>query len=237
MKDRGSVNLVEEGRLVEHTCPHCGGVEHRAFGEFESRHGELASYAIGWTSGNEHPAGYMTIGIGAGNEGGGTFHIEIRIVDGTWAMGLVDEPFEDVPEGGPDLTRDEALAHDTLPFIWMVADEVMEQDRRAWWLLHYLHGTPARVTAPVADRREPVRQVVRDDGGGWQLHAGTTADGGKPVGIDLFHVLDDDPTLLEVLDLAPGQRADRDGPGRRWRRDPPATRGRRLRRALRSRRR
>jgi hypothetical protein len=229
---------VVEGRLIEETCSHCGGVERRAFGEFESRHGELASYAIGWTSGNEHVAGFITIGIGAGNEGGGTFHAEIRIVDDSWGMGLVDEPFEDVPEGGPDLTRDEALAHDTLPFIWMVADEVMAKDRRAWWLLHYLHSTPAYVTAPVADRIQPVRHVVRDDDGEWQLHCGTTADDDVPALIHLFHFLDDDPSLLEVLDLEHGERADRDEPGRPWERDPPPpTRGRRLRRALRPRRR
>lgn len=202
-----SRNEVEEGRLVEHTCSHCGGVEHRAFGEFESRHGELASYAIGWTSGNEHVAGYMTIGIGAGNEGGGSFHVEIRIVDGTWAMGLVDEPFEDVPEGGPDLTRDEALEHPDLEYVWWVADEAMHQDRRARWMLHWLFATPAATAQPVYDAREPARAVARDPEGDWQILSG---DDEAPFRRARLHqALDRDQSLLDVLDLEPGQRAER----------------------------
>ena len=54
---------------------------------------------------------------------------------------FVDEPFENVPEGGPDLTAEQARAHDTLPLIWWVADTVMEGDRRARWMRHWLLGT------------------------------------------------------------------------------------------------
>jgi hypothetical protein len=165
---------IDEARLVEGPRPHCGHLEHRAFGESESRRGELASYALGWTSGHEDVVGHMTIGIGAGNPGGGSFHVEVGVAeDGTLAMRLVDRPFED----GPDLTREQALAHPDLKCVWFVADEVLRQDRRAWWMEHYLRGTRAFVTEPV-------------------VH-------GKTV-------------LGVVLDLEPGQRADREDRDRPW---------------------
>jgi len=75
---------VEEGRLSERSCPDCEHTERRAFGEFVSPRGDLASYAIGWTSGHEEVCGWMTIGIGAGNPGGGSFHI--RVVEGERAV-------------------------------------------------------------------------------------------------------------------------------------------------------
>jgi hypothetical protein len=102
---------IDEGRLIEGRCPHCKNLERRAFGESESDRGELASYALGWTAGHEDLVGYMTVGIGVGNPGGGTFHMEVRVPDdGTdVAMRLVDTPFERVPEGGADLARDEAI--------------------------------------------------------------------------------------------------------------------------------
>ena len=58
---------IQEGRLEERECPHCGGTERRAFGESESFRGELASYAFGWTSPHEHRVAYLSVGIGAGN--------------------------------------------------------------------------------------------------------------------------------------------------------------------------
>jgi hypothetical protein len=209
---------IQPGRLIERPCPDCGGTERRAFGEAESRRGELASYAFGWTAGHEDHVGHMTIGIGAGNEGGGSFHVEIRSTDESWGMGLVDRPFEDVPEGGPDLSREEALAHEDLPFIWFVADNVMEQDRRAWWMQHWLEDTGAYVTVPVFERAEPVRGVVRDDDGDWQLLCGTPGAEEEARLIHLSHALDDDQTLLEVLDLEPGERADRERIGAPWER-------------------
>lgn len=212
---------VEEGRLVERPCPDCGGLERRAFGEIESPRGELASYAIGWTSGHEDPVGFMTVGIGAGNEGGGSFHMRVWDEDhDSWGMGLVDEPFEDVPEGGPDLSRDEALAHEDLKFVWWVADEVMEQDRRAQWMLHWLGETIAYVTGPVLHKTEPVRHVIRDADGDWQLLCGTDSPEDELHLVHLHHSLDHDPSLIEVLDLEPDERADRKRPGRRWRRGP-----------------
>ncbi len=122
---------IEEGRLAGRDCTDCDGTQRLAFGEAVSARDELASYALGWTSRHEDRVGHLTIGIGAGNEGGGTFHAEVLVVDGSYAMRLVDRPFEAVPQGGPDLSREQALAHEDLPFVWFVADEVMAQDRRA----------------------------------------------------------------------------------------------------------
>lgn len=190
-------------------------MERRAFGESESRRGELASYAIGWTAGHDDAMGRMTVGIGAGNEGGATFHMEVRSIDGEASFKLVDEPFEDVPEGGPDLTREEALAHPDLKYIWYVVDEVLAQDRRAWWMEHYLRGTRAFATKPVVDGGEPVRHVVRDDDGEWQLLCGTV-EADEAHLFHLHHALDRDRTLLDVLDLETGERADREERDRPW---------------------
>ncbi len=208
---------VVEGRLVERVCPDCGNVERRAFGEFESTRGELASYALGWTSGHDDVVGHMTIGIGAGNPGGGSFHCELRPSGDSYGSVLVDRPFEDVPQGGPDLTREEALAHEDLPFVWFVSDEVMVQDRRAVWMAHWLLGTVAYVTGPVSEGTAPVRHVVHDVDGDWALLCGTVAPDQAHVA-HLYHALDADPTLLAVLDLKLGWRADRSGPGASWRR-------------------
>jgi hypothetical protein len=38
------------------------------------------------------------------------------------AFSLVDEPFEQVPQGGPDLSADQARAHEDLPFVWWDED-------------------------------------------------------------------------------------------------------------------
>jgi hypothetical protein len=207
---------ITEGRLDERECPDCGGLERRAFGESESERGELASYAFGWTTGHEDRLGRLTIGIGAGNEGGGSFHAVVRSGEEGYAMGLVDEPFEDVPEGGPDLTREQALAHPDLKYVWWVADEAMAQDRRAWWMLHWLYGTAALATPPVVDGTEPVRHVARaEDDGAWQLLCGTV-EADDPQVFHLHHAIDRDQSLLGVLDLKPGESAERKRFGRGW---------------------
>jgi hypothetical protein len=146
---------VQEGRLVEAPTAAVTGMERRAFGEFVSPRGELASYAFGWTTGAEPHVGALTIGIGAGNEGGGTFHVVVFRHEDGHAFSLTDEPFERVPEGGPDLTAEQARAHEDLPFVWWVADEVMKRDRRAWWMRHWLLGTTSIQTVEVFERREP----------------------------------------------------------------------------------
>jgi hypothetical protein len=209
---------IHEGRMLERPCPHCGGLERRAFGESVSAAGELASYAIGWTAPHEERVGYLTVGIGAGNPGGGTFHAEVRPHEGRYGMGLVDRPFEDVPEGGPDLSREQALEHPDLRYVWWVADEVMAQDRRAIWMFHWLSATPAFAGASVIDGEEPARTVAREaEQGGWRLLGrGSRAEDGQLV--QLYDAVERDPSLLDVLDLAPGQRAERRRLGGGWKR-------------------
>jgi hypothetical protein len=103
--------------------------------------GELASYALGWTTGSEPHVGRLSIGIGVGNPGGGTFHAVIFQRQDGHALSLTDERFEQVPQGGPHLSADQARAHEDLPFVWWAADRVMERDRRARWMRHWLLGT------------------------------------------------------------------------------------------------
>jgi hypothetical protein len=209
---------IEEGRLVERVCPHCGNVERRAFGESISQRGELASYAVGWTSGHEDVVGHMTIGIGAGNPDGGSFHIEVRMTEERWGMGLVDRPFERVPQGGRDLTRDEALEHVDIDYVWLVADSVMALDRRAWWMEQWLRGTSADATENVVEGAAPVLHVVRADDGAWRLLDVPEAHAGPLAAFHLFHALDRDQSLLEVFDLKEGHTAHRSAAGERWKR-------------------
>ena len=82
-------------------------------------------------------------------------------------------------------------------------------------MLQWLLGTQAFVTEPVLNGTAPVRHVVRDMDGGWQLLCGTTSSDEAHL-FHLFHALDRDQALLDVLDLDPGERADRKGPGEEW---------------------
>ena len=55
----------------------------------------------------------------------------------------------------------------------------------------------------------------------WQLLSATPADVEPEAHLThLWHVLDEDQTLLDVLDLEPGERADRSGAGAPWERGP-----------------
>src|SRR5690348_10103748 len=101
---------VLEGSLVETPTPDGAGVDRRAFGEFVSPRGELASYAFGWVTGGEETVARLSVGIGVGNPGGGTFHARIVERQHSYAFTLADEPFERVPQGGPDLTAAQARA-------------------------------------------------------------------------------------------------------------------------------
>jgi hypothetical protein len=207
---------VAEGRLVEVPTADATGIERRAFGEFESHRGELASYAFGWVTGADPHVARFTVGIGAGNPGGATFHAIVSATEEGHAFTLVDEPFEDVPEGGPHIGAEEARAHDTLPFVWWVADNVIARDRRAWWMLHWLVGTRAIQTAEVFARAEPVLLVVNDaDDDLWQLIGTSDAGPDGKLG-HLWHALDEDPTLIDVADLEPGQSAVRSRVGGPW---------------------
>lgn len=208
---------VLEGALVEAPTAAVTGMDRRAFGEFIGPHGELASYAFGWTTGSDPHVARLTVGIGAGNPGGGTFHAVIFEHEDGHAYSLTDDPFERVPEGGPDLTADEARAHEDLPFIWWVADHVMHRDRRAWWMRHWLLRTTCIQTLEVFERREPVLFVSHDaENGTWQLIGASDADGSTGKIGHLHHAIDEDQSLIDVLDLPPGGSATRVGVGSPW---------------------
>ena len=208
--------VVEEGRLVEVPTPGASGTDRRAFGEFIGPRGELASYALGWATDTEPLAGRITIGIGAGNPGGGTFHAIVFLGEEEYAFSLSDEPFERVAQGGPDLSAEQARAHPDLQFVWWVADVVMARDRRAWWMRHWLEGTRAIQTREVFARNEPVLLVVNDgDDELWQLIGSSDAGRDGRIG-HLYHAVDEDPTLAEVLDLQPGEQAVRMRIGGAW---------------------
>ena len=200
---------VIEGRLIESPTTGARGVDRRAFGEFVGPNGELASYAIGWTTGTARDLGRLSIGIGAGNPGGATFHAIVFDNGDDYALTLTDEIFEQVPEGGPNISAEDARSHQDLPFIWWVADQVFARDHRAWWMRHWLMHTKCFVTPQVFDLREPVLLIVNDDDDDyWQLVGVTDpSDDGKI--LHLIHAIDHDPTLLDVLDLRPGECASR----------------------------
>jgi hypothetical protein len=211
---------VIEGRLAE--TPAGTGIERRAFGEFVGPRGELASYAFGWTTGSEHQVARLTVGIGAGNPGGASFHAIVFDNEGSYACSLVDEPFERVPEGGPDLSAVEARAHEDLPFIWWVVDRVMERDRRARWMKHWLLGTTSIQTGQVFARTEPILYVSHEAGDGlWQLIGASDADPATGKLSHLHHAVEHDLTLLDVLGLEPGESAYRRGPDKPWINEPP----------------
>jgi hypothetical protein len=210
---------VQEGRLVEAPTSAATGTHRCAYGEFVGPLGELASYAFGWATDADPRVGRMTIGIGAGNPGGGSFHAIVDPRGEGHAFSLVDEPFASVHQGGPDLTAAQARSHDDLPFIWWVADHVMERDRRAWWMRHWLVGTPAIQTAEVFDHKEPVLLVVNDaEDDLWQLIGSSDPGPDGKIG-HLYHAVDADPTLIDILDLDPGYSAIRDRVGASWTRD------------------
>jgi hypothetical protein len=210
---RVDVQIIE-GRLIEGPTPDAHGMDRRAFGEFIGPGGELASYAVGWTTGNDH--GRVTVGIGRGNPGGATFHTAVFANGDGHAFQLVDEPFERVPEGGPNVTADQARAHEDMPFVWWLIDRVFERDRRAQWLCHWLLGTVCIQTRQVFEKLEPVLLIGHDDDDGlWQLIGSSDAAPDGKIG-HLSHAVDEDHSLLDVLDLRPGETASRRHVGGAW---------------------
>lgn len=208
---------VLEGALVEVPVDAVTGMDRRAFGEFVGPQGELASYAFGWATGSDPHVARLSVGIGAGNPGGGTFHAVIFDNEGGHAFALTDDPFERVPQGGPDLTADKARAHEDLPFIWWVTDQVMQRDRRAWWMRHWLLGTTCIQTPEVFELREPILLVQHGaDDGIWQLIGTSDADGSTAKIGHLHHAIDEDQSLIDILGLLPGSSATRTGVGSPW---------------------
>jgi hypothetical protein len=207
---------VAEGQFVEVPAADASGMDRRAFGEFVGSQGEMASYALGWTTGHEHREGLISIGIGVGNPGGATFHAVVFNNGGEYAFSLIDDPFEQVPQGGPDLTAEQARAHEDLAFIWWVANHVFARDRRAWWMRHWLLGTRCIQTPEVFELRERVLLVSHDaDDKVWQL-IGRTDPGDDGKIAHLSHAIDEDQTLLDVLDLPTGDYATRESPSDPW---------------------
>ncbi|WP_328418355.1 hypothetical protein OG470_32165 [Micromonospora sp. NBC_00389] len=81
---------------------------------------------------------------------------------------------------------------------------------------HWLLGTHCIQTLEVFERREPVLFVANDaDDGIWQLIGTTDAGSSGKIG-HLYHSIEEDPTLIEVLDLAPGHSASRARVGGSW---------------------
>ena len=134
-----------------------------------------------------------------------------------YAFSLADDPFERVPQGGPDLTADKARAHEDLPFIWWVTDQVMQRDRRARWMRHWLLRTTCIQTLEAFERREPVLLVQHDaDDGIWQLIGASDADSSTSKIGHLHQAIDEDRSLIDILDLPPGSSATRTDVGSPW---------------------
>jgi hypothetical protein len=81
---------------------------------------------------------------------------------------------------------------------------------------HRLLGTHYIQTIEVFERREPVLLVGNDALDGlWQLIGTTDAGNSGKIG-HLHHAVDEDPTLIHVLDLPPGHSASRTRVGGPW---------------------
>jgi hypothetical protein len=81
-------------------------------------------------------------------------------------------------------------------------------------------GTTSIQTAEVFDQKEPILYVSHDaDDGLWQLIGASDADPATAELSRLHHAVEHDPTLLEVLDLKPGENAYRTGPDQPWTRE------------------
>ena len=81
---------------------------------------------------------------------------------------------------------------------------------------HWLLGTTCIQTGGVFERKEPVLLISHDADGIWQLIGTSDADPATGKVGHLHHAVDEDPTLLDVLDLEPGRSAVRAGVGKPW---------------------
>ena len=87
-------------------------------------------------------------------------------------------------------------------------------------MIHWLLGTNAIQTPQVFDLDEPILLVGNDaDDDLWQLIGTSDADDDGKIA-HLYHAVDEDATLLDVLDLAPGEQAVRGHVGGEWTRGP-----------------
>lgn len=82
---------------------------------------------------------------------------------------------------------------------------------------HWLLRTTCIQTREVFDHREPVLFVSHDaDDGIWQLIGASAADASTGKIGHLHHTVDEDPSLIDVLDLPPGNSAIRADVGSPW---------------------
>jgi hypothetical protein len=76
----------------------------------------------------------------------------------------------------------------------------------------------AFVCIEVFNHESPVLLVARDDDGDWQLLCGEEHEGEDYVRVvGIGHPVDDDPSLVEVLNLAVNEEAERSVVGGPWR--------------------
>jgi len=68
----------------------------------------------------------------------------------------------------------------------------------------------------VFEHREPILSVSHDEDGLWQLIGASDADPSTGKFGHLHHAVDEDPTLIDVLDLPAGRGATRAGVGKPW---------------------
>jgi hypothetical protein len=77
---------------------------------------------------------------------------------------------------------------------------------------HWLLGTHCGQSTEIFEKREPVLLVLNDaTNGRWQLLGATCAGDEAKIG-HLYHAIDEDPTLIDVLDLSPRRQRDLDAP-------------------------
>ncbi len=82
---------------------------------------------------------------------------------------------------------------------------------------------PAFVCSHVFEKRRPILYVSRDDGD-WQLLCGSSHEESEiPHVVGLNHFLEEDPSLLALLDLPYEWEAERSALGADWKRRPSET--------------
>jgi hypothetical protein len=79
--------------------------------------------------------------------------------------------------------------------------------------------TRVLVSKSITAGREWAYVVIHDEAGGWQCMDGYEFTPDDFELVPLFAILEIDPSVAEVLDLAPGEQAWRDGPDAAWQRE------------------
>jgi hypothetical protein len=74
---------------------------------------------------------------------------------------------------------------------------------------------PAYVCSHVFSAERPIL-LVSHEGGDWQFLCGSTHPGEQPIVVGIAHLVQRDPSLEDVADLAVDEDAERDSPGSSW---------------------